>query len=687
MRIIQFFSLLLLFFSTGCKNSYENTVIIHSLPSDSLFTEITISKNGPVKNTIISKGGETCRFTTDSVDVRNIYSCSNGNQFNTRIFITPGDSVSWKAIFKEKIEDNYCENYYEIIFEGKNAPHYNYALEKEKILPQEDEPRFNPGDPDPDMDLPAFKQKLQDYRDKESEFLDAYKKKHKVSQDFINYASAEINNKYAVKLFRVAYFHKKLIPADFLNDAVITGNSLSESALTAFDIKYNYLSPDLDIQRIYNSILNEVSPEFQSKVLARMVSYFAERGESIYKEPFLQVMGRIEKTSSDSTLLNAVKEYKPFYLISGTSLPDSILDQTYFETYNNKQKITLRKLLNNYKDKGIYLDIWASWCYPCRMAIRQSEEAKSYLTGKGIVSVYISGDEDENAWIEASKEEGITDNQYRITDAKNSPLFQYLKITAIPRYILFNNNHEVVVLNAPRPVKIMMDDLKEMIGRYFGDNKTTIMDKGENKEQNKESGKEISSKAQIPDTSQTEVIHKEEMPEGVIINGIYWATRNVDTPGTFTKNPEDAGMFYQWNRKKAWPSTGEVSGWNNSLEPGRAWEKKNDPSPAGWRLPTQDEILKLIEKRKVKMEWTKKKGVIGTIFTDIDTGGSIFLPAPGYRNGVDGKLQKVGIISFYWSVEHSGTKDGYYMYIRGPEKQHLPFPNRNHGYNIRCVKK
>ena len=30
---------------------------------------------------------------------------------------------------------------------------------------------------------------------------------------------------------------------------------------------------------------------------------------------------------------------------------------------------------------------------------------------------------------------------------------------------------------------------------------------------------------------------------GVVIDGIRWATRNVDAPGTFAENPEDAGMF------------------------------------------------------------------------------------------------------------------------------------------------
>jgi len=38
--------------------------------------------------------------------------------------------------------------------------------------------------------------------------------------------------------------------------------------------------------------------------------------------------------------------------------------------------------------------------------------------------------------------------------------------------------------------------------------------------------------------------------EGVVINGVKWATRNVAAPGTFAANPQDAGMFYQWNRKR-----------------------------------------------------------------------------------------------------------------------------------------
>ena len=142
--------------------------------------------------------------------------------------------------------------------------------------------------------------------------------------------------------------------------------------------------------------------------------------------------------------------------------------------------------------------------------------------------------------------------------------------------------------------------------------------------------------------------------EGVVINGVKWATRNVDKPGTFAAKPESAGMFYQWNRKKAWPATGKVSGWDDSTPGGTTWTKANDPSPAGWRVPTVDEIKKLLDTDKVSSVWTTRNGVKGRKFTDKTTGNSLFLPAAGCR-GNGGALGYVGSHGAYWSSTVYGS--------------------------------
>jgi hypothetical protein len=148
---------------------------------------------------------------------------------------------------------------------------------------------------------------------------------------------------------------------------------------------------------------------------------------------------------------------------------------------------------------------------------------------------------------------------------------------------------------------------------------------------------------------------KSDTPEFVEINGVRWATRNVAEFGTFAASPESPGMFYQWNRKKAWPATGEVTGWDSSIPTGDSWEKENDPSPAGCRVPTIDEIKSLLDEDNVTNEWTTVNGVTGRKFTDLATGASIFLPAVHYRDYYGMISYDVEIVNSgpYWS---SGTR-------------------------------
>ena len=178
--------------------------------------------------------------------------------------------------------------------------------------------------------------------------------------------------------------------------------------------------------------------------------------------------------------------------------------------------------------------------------------------------------------------------------------------------------------------------------------------------------------------------------ESVEINGVRWATCNVDAPGTFTKNPEDAGMYYQWNRKKAWGTTENVTDWDATKPEGSEWEKVNDPSPVGYRVPTSEEITSLLDTSKVTNEWiTTENGVTGRKFTDIATGKSLFFPATGYRNSSNGVLGYVGSSGHYWSTTQNNNNpfalgSAYSLGISSSFVG-MGYTAPNFGRSVRCV--
>lgn len=158
-------------------------------------------------------------------------------------------------------------------------------------------------------------------------------------------------------------------------------------------------------------------------------------------------------------------------------------------------------------------------------------------------------------------------------------------------------------------------------------------------------------------STNAQTVQNNTFDQGVVINGIKWATRNVAAPGTFAANPEDAGMYYQWNRKIGWNAallnSNGSSIWDVSYSTGNTWEKANDPSPTGWRVPTQAEFETLLDVSNVRQEYVTVNSINGIKFTDITTGNSIFLRATGRIDGADAEDGVItdNKIGFYWSSE------------------------------------
>ncbi len=109
--------------------------------------------------------------------------------------------------------------------------------------------------------------------------------------------------------------------------------------------------------------------------------------------------------------------------------------------------------LEDFKEKYIYIDVWATWCGPCRQQMPYLKEIEEKYKDKKIEFISISIDKlgDIDKWknfIELNCLSGvqlIADNEY------DSDFIKAYGIAGIPRFILIDPTGNVVNADAERP--------------------------------------------------------------------------------------------------------------------------------------------------------------------------------------------------------------------------------------------
>lgn len=99
----------------------------------------------------------------------------------------------------------------------------------------------------------------------------------------------------------------------------------------------------------------------------------------------------------------------------------------------------LNAIKENYKGKVALLDFWATWCPPCRQAMKTVDEIKPELAEKGCVFVYVTGETSPlDKWNAMIPE--IKGDHYRLTDQQWEELCEHLNIPGIPAYMLLGKD-------------------------------------------------------------------------------------------------------------------------------------------------------------------------------------------------------------------------------------------------------
>ena len=108
--------------------------------------------------------------------------------------------------------------------------------------------------------------------------------------------------------------------------------------------------------------------------------------------------------------------------------------------------------LESLKGKYVYIDLWATWCGPCRAEIPFLKELEKGLHDKNIAFVSISTDseKDHEKWKTFVKEKELTGIQL-YADRSNMDFIKAFNVNTIPRFILIDPSGTVVDADAARP--------------------------------------------------------------------------------------------------------------------------------------------------------------------------------------------------------------------------------------------
>lgn len=109
--------------------------------------------------------------------------------------------------------------------------------------------------------------------------------------------------------------------------------------------------------------------------------------------------------------------------------------------------------LSDFKGKVVLVDVWATWCGPCRGEIPYLKKLEEEMRGKNVAFVGVSLDveKDKEKWKNTVKEEGLKGVQLIAIDGFKSKIAGDYKIKGIPRFMVFDKTGNIASFSAPRP--------------------------------------------------------------------------------------------------------------------------------------------------------------------------------------------------------------------------------------------
>lgn len=174
--------------------------------------------------------------------------------------------------------------------------------------------------------------------------------------------------------------------------------------------------------------------------------------KAMVKNPFF--IERIEKDNAHYLTIEN-REFDKLVIKSSDNLKDI-----------SEGEALLKKIIEPYKGKFVLLDIWGTWCGPCKEALSHSTEEYARLKDYDIQYLYLANGSPQTVWETVIREYNVSGPNvahYNLPPKQQTAIEQYLNVHAWPTYKLFDRNGNLFDLKVdPRDLETLAGYLEDM---------------------------------------------------------------------------------------------------------------------------------------------------------------------------------------------------------------------------------
>jgi Thiol-disulfide isomerase and thioredoxins len=166
------------------------------------------------------------------------------------------------------------------------------------------------------------------------------------------------------------------------------------------------------------------------------------------------IYDKFKKLESDplaiKTVDKALEKYYQKRSLLGQPLNVNFINTQLEDTAGNA--ISFGKMMEKFKGKVVYLDVWGLGCGPCRGAMPYSKRVREKLSNKPVEFIFLTIEGmDKKRWEEAFKVSLVKENHYRLTEGWQAPLLKFMAINWVPCYMIIDKEGKLASYSAPSP--------------------------------------------------------------------------------------------------------------------------------------------------------------------------------------------------------------------------------------------